>query len=102
MGVIGQKIGEYAGGFLGGAVGKYAGGSKGEDIGKKIGSNAGGVVGGELIPFKTGGRIPGRKGKPIKILAHSGEFILPVGIAPTKMQKKAVAQKKMKARKSKK
>jgi len=81
MGVIGQKIGEYAGGFLGGAVGKYAGGSKGEDIGKKIGSNAGGVVGGEFIPFKKGGMVKPPKGrKTQKALLHRGELVVPASM----------------------
>jgi hypothetical protein len=30
-----------------------------------------------LLAFKTGGRVPGKKGKSIKIVAHSGEYILP-------------------------
>ena len=94
MGYTGKKIGEYAGGKLGNAVGKFVAGSRGGDLGKQIGSHAGGVIGNELIPFKTGGRIPGKKGKPIKILAHSQEYILPVGVPPTKKQIKEVNKRK--------
>ena len=46
--------------------------------------------------------VPGKRGKPIKILAHGGEFILPVGVPPNKTQRKAVAKRKAKARKNKK
>ena len=81
MGVIGQKIGEYAGGFLGGAVGKYAGGSKGEGIGKKIGSNAGGVLGGEFIPFKKGGIVKPPRGRKTQMaLLHKGELVVPASM----------------------
>ena len=49
--------------------------------------------------FKTGGKIAGKRGRPKKIIAHSGEYILPLGVAPTLAQKKAVAKRKAKARK---
>jgi hypothetical protein len=52
-----------------------------------------------LLPFKTGGRVPGARGRPRKILAHSGEYILPVGVAPTKAQKAAVARRRRKDKK---
>ena len=50
---------------------------------------------GSLAPFKKGGRVP-RTGKA---LIHKGEYILPVGVAPTKAQKKAVAKGKAKGKK---
>jgi hypothetical protein len=102
MGYIGGELGKFAGSALGGAVGNYFGGSKGGDLGKNIGQHAGGILGGELIPFRTGGRIPGKRGAPKKILAHGQEYILPVGVSPTKSQKKAVAKRKARSRKSKK
>ena len=49
-----------------------------------------------LLAFRTGGRIPGKKGKAIKIIAHSGEFILPVNAKPTKRQKSIVKKNKSK------
>jgi len=94
MGYIGKQLGEYAGGHIGGYVGSKIGGSKGGDLGKNIGSYAGGVLGGELIPFKNGGRIPGKKGKPKIILGHGQEYILPVGVLPTKKQIKEVNKRK--------
>jgi len=47
-----------------------------------------------LLAFKNGGKIPGRKGKAVKIIAHSGEFILPIRVKPTSYQKKEVAKMK--------
>ena len=99
MGKIGEIIGSHVGEFAGSYLGNRVAGEKGSKAGGEIGKAVGGF---SLLPFKTGGRVPGKRGKPIKILAHSGEYILPVGVAPTKMQKKAVAQKKSKAKKSKK
>ena len=99
MGHIGKKIGEYAGSKLGNAVGKFIAGSRGADLGRQIGSHSGGVIGNELIPFKNGGRIRGKKGQPIKILAHSQEYILPVGVPPTKKQIKEVNKRKRKSKK---
>ena len=46
-----------------------------------------------LPPFKKGGRIPGKVGKPKAIMAHSGEYVLPVGVKPTKAQKAEVAKR---------
>jgi len=102
MGYIGGEIGKFAGGALGSAVGNYFGGSKGADLGRNIGGHAGGLFGGELIPFRTGGRVPGRRGAPKKILAHGQEYILPVGVSPTKSQVRAVKKRKAKSRKGKK
>ena len=47
----------------------------------------------------SGGRIKGRKGKGKLALVHGGEYVLPVGVAPTVAQKKAVAKRKSRARK---
>ena len=49
--------------------------------------------------FKTGGKIGGKRGKAKIIKAHSGEYILPLGVAPTVSQKKAVAKRKKAASK---
>ena len=45
--------------------------------------------------FRTGGRIKGKKGKGKLALVHGGEYVLPVGVAPTVAQKKAVANEKL-------
>ena len=89
MGMIGSAVGTFAGGKLG----KHFGGTKGEHIGKTLGALAGG-----FLPYKTGGQVKGpKKGKPVKIIAHTGEFILPIGVKPTKAQKAEVAKRKKKA-----
>ena len=49
--------------------------------------------------FKTGGRVGGKKGKARLAKLHGGEFVLPVGVAPTLKQKKAVAKRKKAAAK---
>lgn len=81
MGLIGSAIGNVAGGALGGRFG----GSQGASAGSQIGSILGG-----FLPFQTGGKVPGAKGKPRKAIVHGGEFVLPVGVKPTAAQKKAV------------
>ena len=88
MGMIGSAVGSFAGSKLG----KHFGGKKGEHIGKVIGAAAGG-----LLPYKNGGVVKGpKKGKAVKIIAHTGEYILPVGVKPTKKQKAQVAKRKKK------
>ena len=61
--------------------------------GQQIGSFLGGLTG-----FKNGGRVT-RTGKQ---MIHKGEYVLPVGVAPTKAQKAAVAKKKAASKKGKK
>jgi len=68
----------------------------GKDIGKSavktFSSKAGQMVGQAaldalpLLAFKSGGKIPGPRGKARKIIAHSGETILPLNAPPTKRQ----------------
>lgn len=86
MGIIGRKLGA----FVGGAIGKWAGGQiqrrfksklKLEDLGESVGGDLGGF-GGALLPFKKGGKI--KKTGPAYM--HSGEFVLPKGVKPTKKQ----------------
>ena len=91
MGMIGAAIGNFAGGALGAKLG-----GKG---GKKIGSAIGSVAGGFLSPYKTGGTVKGKKGMPVQILAHAGEWVLPVGVKPTKSQKAEITKRKKKAKK---
>ncbi len=49
--------------------------------------------------FKNGGRVKGKRGKARIAQVHAGEYILPVGVAPTKAQKSAVAKKHARAKK---
>lgn len=67
-------------------------GDIGSSIGSHLGNAAGNALGG-LFGFKKGGRVPGKKGKAKLAVVHGGEFVLPVGVAPTKSQKLAVAKK---------
>ena len=50
--------------------------------------------------------MKGKRGKPVAIVAHAGEFVLPTSVKPTKAQGKAVnalhAKKPKKAKKAKK
>jgi len=99
-------FGSALGRLLGGEGGKFIGKALGnEDIGRSIGETVGGYGGG-LLPFKKGGRIKGVKGRPVPIMAHAGEYVLPSSIKPTKAQIKAVnalhKPKTKKARKPKK
>ena len=93
MGMIGSAVGTFAGG----KIGKHFAGKTGETIGKVIGGVAGG-----LMPYKNGGMVKGpKKGKAVHILAHAGEWVLPVGVKPTKHQKAEIAKRKKKAIKKK-
>ncbi len=71
--------------------------SFGAGIGSVLGPAAGNALieaAPALLAFKTGGRIPGKKGKKILILAHSGEYILPCNSSPTKKQQLVVKKNK--------
>jgi hypothetical protein len=54
---------------------------------------------GALVALKTGGLIRAPKNKPVKILAHGQEYMLPVNAKPTKRQKAIVASNKRKQKK---
>ena len=98
--MFGANLGRLLGGEAGKYIGKMAGN---EDIGRSIGEGFGGFAGG-LTGFKKGGRVKGVKGRPVPIMAHAGEYVLPTSIKPTKAQVKAVnaLHKPKKSRKSKK
>ena len=100
-----EGIGKSIGQELGSGVGRAFGGKKGEAAGRNIGGALGSVAapaaGIALGAFKTGGRVPGKRGRPLKAIVHGGEFVLPVGVAPTAAQKKAVAKRKADAKKKK-
>lgn len=91
-------------GFLGGLLGRGLG-HIGEGIFGKTngisGAELGGGLGETLLPFKTGGRVGGKKGKAVKILAHGGEYVLPSNAKPTKAQRAIVAKNKVAAKKRK-
>jgi hypothetical protein len=99
MGPIGATLGKSIGDMAGTYIGKKLGDDyKGQTA--LIGSTLGGFAG-SLLPFKNGGLIPGKKGKPKIILAHSGEYILPNGVNPTKKQISSI-EKRKKTKKEKK
>ncbi len=88
--MFGSQLGRIAGG----ALGRRFGGGSGQKIGEVVGEVAGG-----FLPFETGGMVKGKKGKPVKAIVHGGEYVLPVGVKPTKAQKSAVAKRKAKKHK---
>lgn len=92
MGLIGNLLGQAGGSFLGNAIGGDQGGKAGQQIGGILGN---------FLPFKTGGRVPGKRGKPVKALVHGGEYVLPASVPPTAEQKKAVAKLHRKEAKAK-
>ena len=98
--MFGSLLGKALGGLAGKKLGKLLGN---EDLGRNIGEMAGGA-GGAMLPFKKGGRVKGKRGKAIPIMAHGGEYVLPTSVKPTKAQVKAVnaLKKPKKVRKAKK
>lgn len=81
MGVIGAGLGGLAGQAIGQKYGGAAGGAAGKMIGTGLGT---------LFPyFKKGGKVT----KTGAAIVHKGEYVLPVGVKPTKAQKAAVAKK---------
>ena len=84
--MFGSMLGKLLGGEAGKFIGKVAGN---ENLGKGIGEGIGGFAGG-LTGFKKGGRVKGKRGKPVAIMAHAGEYVLPTSVKPTKTQVKAV------------
>ena len=84
MGLFGMSLGKIAGGMLGGAIGGKRG--------RKIGSELGTLAGSQLTPYKKGGKVL----KTGPALIHAGEYVLPVGVKPTKAQKQQVNKGKKK------
>lgn len=64
--------------------------------GAEVGTNL--ALGALLL--KTGGRVPGKKNKAIKAIVHGGEYMLPVGVKPSKKQIEQVKKLKLKAKKN--
>ena len=83
MGIFGEILGSG----LGQAGGQYFGGDKGRGVGGTVGGALG-----SLLPFKKGGRVRAPRGKPVPAILHGQEFVLPVGVKPTKAQMAAVAK----------
>lgn len=90
MGIFGKILGGTAGKLIGGTAGRLLGGKAGAKIGSQLGGQLGSTAGAVLTPYKNGGKV--KKTEPA--LVHKGEFVLPVGVAPTKSQVEAVARKK--------
>ena len=83
-------------GFLSNLLGQglgYLGGGLFGDSG--TGAKIGGALG-NLLPFKKGGRVPQTHSGQVPALLHSGEYVLPAGVKPTKAQMKKVADGKKK------
>lgn len=99
MGVIGAVFGKVLGNEVGSRLGKKLDAGRGhraERIGGGLGS-LGGTALGSLTPFETGGKINAPRGVAVPILAHGGEFIVPVNAVHLipKSIKKIVKKNKM-------
>ena len=94
MGVLGSAGLGFLGSLAGKRLEKYLGS---ESAGESAGGTAGAYLG-AMLPYKKGGVVGRgrRRGSPVPILAHAGEYILPVGVKPTLAQKKKVAKLKKK------
>jgi len=95
LGNVGKSIGQELGGGLGGLAGKK-GAAAGRNIGGSLGQLAGSAAPLALAALKTGGPVKGKKGKPVLIVAHGGEYVIPANAKPTVAQKKVVAMNKKK------
>ena len=69
-----------------------------KDHGTQIATDA--LIG--AVMLKTGGRVNAKKGKPVREIVHGGEYMLPVGVSPTKKQVQQVNKIKSKAKSTKK
>ena len=106
MGLFGSAIGSSLGSLAGSEAGNFIGRKSHNKLAGKItggvlssvGKVAGGI-GGALLPFKHGGKVMAPKNKPVPAILHGQEYVLPVGIKPTKAQVKAVAMLKRDAKK---
>ena len=101
---MGSLAGSEAGNFIGRKIGGK--GKKGRMASKitggvlsSIGKVAGGI-GGALLPFATGGKVNAPRNKPVPAILHGQEFVLPVGVEPTKAQVQAVKKIKLDAKKA--
>jgi len=102
MGPVGNTLGSALGNMAGNYIGKKYLGDDYKGQSAIIGSTLGGIVGNALLPFKNGGKVPGKKGKPIIILAHGQEWVLPTDIKPTKEQRRSLIEKRKKQKREKK
>lgn len=91
---VGKSLGQEV---FGGIVHAFGGGKRAESAARNIGGeigSAGGEVAtpliGAALMAKTGGKVPGKRGKAKLVLAHSGETILPLNTRPTKNQLKVI------------
>ena len=95
--ILGQEGGAVGGREASGAIAKHFGAGKhGQEVARNVGSRVGRFLGGaagSLLPFRQGGYIPGKPGMPHMIMGHNEEFILPVGVKPTKSQIQAVKKR---------
>jgi hypothetical protein len=85
-------FGNLGGRILGSGVDHVLGGNG------QVGNSIGGALG-NFLPFKKGGRVPGKKGQPRKAIVHGGEYVLPASVKPTMAQKKKVAELKKRGKK---
>lgn len=97
---IGKNI-QQVGGGLTKSLGKGLGGILGVAAGKSLLSSLTAAApeiaeAAPLLLLKRGGRVPGRRNKPVLFVGHGSEYILPANAKPTKKQKSIVASNKKK------
>lgn len=100
LGGIGKSIGSELGG---GIARTFKAGKRSEAAARNIGGEIGkyAAEAAPLLFFETGGVVPGARGKPIKVIAHGGEVVLPLNAKPTAKQLKIIASNKRKEKKKK-
>jgi len=94
MGPVGATVGGALGNMAGTYIGKKFLGDDYKGQSAVIGSALGGLAGGLIPGFKNGGKVLGQRGTPKIILAHGGEWVLPLSVPPTKNQQSAIEKKR--------
>jgi len=99
---VGRNL-QRTGGALTTSAGKSLGGILGAAAGKAIlsGLTTAAPFAEEAAPLlllKTGGRVSGGRNKPVPVILHGSEYILPANAKPTKKQKAIVAKNKTKSK----
>lgn len=92
---VGRSVGQEIGGGLAHA---FHAGKRSEAASRNIFGELGAFAGNAAplaLMFRTGGKVnAGPRGRPVKAIVHSGEYILPINAKPTAAQKRIVAMNK--------
>lgn len=99
MGLLGAGILGSAGNMAGRALATKYMGDKYANEGANIGTLLGSAAGSAIPFFKNGGKVKGKKNKPVLAILHGGEVVIPIGVKVTKSQKSAIEKRKKIAKK---